>query len=55
MASAPQEGRGELGGCGDAHEDHGDEGEHDVDALTQKHPGVTGLELYSLLLLLLEL
>ena len=55
MHAAPQEGRGELGRSGNAHQDHRDDGQHDVDAFPQQHLGVCVLHLYRLLLLLLEL
>lgn len=53
VVAAPHERRGELGGGGDAHQDDGDDGQHDVDALAQQDAGVVALQLYRLLLVLL--
>ena len=55
MVPAPHQWSGKLGSGGDAHQDDGDDGQHDVDALSQQDSGVTALELDRLLLLLLEL
>lgn len=53
MVAAPHERRGKLGGGGDAHQDDGDDGQHDVDALAQQDAGVMALQLHRLLLVLL--
>lgn len=55
MVPAPHQWSGKLGSSGDAHEDDGNDSQHDVDAFSQKHSGVTALDLHRLLLLLLEL
>lgn len=55
MVPAPHHWSGKLGSGGDAHQDDSDDGQHDVDALSQQDSGVTALELDRLLLLLLEL
>lgn len=53
MVAAPHQRSGELGSGGDTHQDDGDDGQHDVDALPQQNSGVVALELNRLLLLLL--
>ena len=53
MVSAPHQWGGKLSNGGDAHQDDGDDGQHDVDALPQQDPGVVALQLDRLLLLLL--
>lgn len=53
MVPAPHQWSGKLGSSGDTHQDDGDDGQHDVDALPQQDSGVTALELDRLLLLLL--
>lgn len=53
MVAAPHQRGGKLGGRGDAHQDDGDDGQHDVDALSQQDAGVVALELDRLLLVLL--
>lgn len=51
--AAPHQRGGKLGGRGDAHQDDGDDGQHDVDALSQQDAGVVALQLDRLLLVLL--
>lgn len=53
VVAAPHERRGKLGGGGDAHQDDGDDGQHDVDALAQQDAGIVALQLDRLLLVLL--
>ncbi len=53
MVPAPHQRSGKLGSSGHAHQDDSDDGQHDVDALSQQDSGVTALELDRLLLLLL--
>lgn len=53
VEAAAQQRRGELGRRGHAHQDDGDDGQHDVDALAQQHSGVSVFQLHRLLLLLL--
>ena len=53
MVPAPHQRSGKLGSSGDAHQDDGDDGQHNVDALPQQDSGVMALELDRLLLLLL--
>lgn len=53
MMPAPHQRSGKLGSSGDAHQDDGDDGQHNVDALPQQDSGVMALELDRLLLLLL--
>lgn len=53
MVAALHQRRGKLGGGGDAHQDDGDDGQHDVDALPQQDAGVVALQLHRLLLMLL--
>lgn len=53
MVSAPHQGSRKLGSGGDTNKDHGDDGQHDVDALSQQESGIMALELDCLLLLLL--
>lgn len=55
MVSAPHQWSGKLGSSGNTHQDDGDDGQHDVDALPQQDSGIAALELDRLLLLLLEL
>lgn len=55
MEATAQQRGGELGRSGHAHQDDGDDGQHDVDALAQQHFGVRVFQLDGLLLLLLEL
>ncbi len=55
VEAATQQRGGELGRRGNAHQDHRDDGQHDVDALPQQHLGVGVFHLNRLLLLLLEL
>lgn len=51
--AAPHEWSGKLSHSGDAHQDDGDDGQHDVDALPQQNSSIVALELDRLLLLLL--
>lgn len=53
MIAAPHHGGGELGNSGDAHQDDGDDGQHDVDGLPQQDAGVGAFQLDRLLLVLL--
>ena len=53
MVSASHQRSSKLGGSGDTHQDDGDDGQHDVDALPQQDSGVVALQLHRLLLLLL--
>lgn len=53
MVAAPHQGGGELGSSGDAHQDDGDDGQHDVDGLPQQDAGVGAFQLNCLLLVLL--
>lgn len=53
MVPAPHQRSGKLGSGGDAHQDDGDDGQHDVDALAQQDSGIAALQLDRLLLLLL--
>lgn len=53
MVAAPHQRSSELSRSGDAHQDDGDDGQHDVDALPQQNAGVVALELDRLLLMLL--
>lgn len=53
MVPTPHQRSGELGGGGDTHQDDGDDGQHDVDALPQQDSGIVALQLDGLLLLLL--
>lgn len=53
VVAAPHERRGELGGGGDTHEDDGDDGQHDVNALAEQDASVVALKLHRLLLVLL--
>lgn len=53
MVPAPHQWSGKLGSGGDTHQNDGDDGQHDVDALPKQDSGVTALELDRLLLLLL--
>lgn len=53
MVSAPHQWSRKLGSSGNTHQDDGDDGQHDVDALPQQDSGITALELDCLLLLLL--
>lgn len=55
MVPTPHQWSSKLGSSGDTHQDDGDDGQHDVDALSQQDPGITALKLDRLLLLLLEL
>lgn len=55
MEAATQQRGSELGCRGNAHQDHGDDGQHDVNALPQQHLGVGVFQLNRLLLLLLQL
>lgn len=55
VEAATQQRGGELGRRRNAHQDHGDDGQHDVDAFPQQHLGVGVLQLNRLLLLLLQL
>lgn len=53
MIAAPHQRGGKLGSSGDTHQDDGNDGQHDVDALPEQDSGVAALELDRLLLLLL--
>lgn len=53
MIAAPRQRGGEFGSSGDANQDDGDDGQHDVDALPHQDPGVVALQLDRLLLVLL--
>lgn len=55
VEAAAQQRGGEFGRRGNAHQDHGGDGQHDVDALPQQHLGVGVFQLNRLLLLLLQL
>lgn len=53
MVSAPHQWSRKLGSRGNTHQDDGDDGQHDVDALPQQDSGIMALKLDCLLLLLL--
>lgn len=53
VEATTQQRGGELGRRGNAHQDHGDDRQHDVDAFPQEHLGVCVFHLNRLLLLLL--